>query len=83
MGCRYKRGIWIFFKLCVYDCGRLLKLDDSTLDKVRFDYGRVLISTPYVDLIIYDAKVMIDGVIFYLKIVEEGGFSLGEDACLS
>lgn len=91
-----ERGAWVriygvplqawnldFFKLCVFDYGRLLKLDDSTLEKIRFDYARVLISTPSVDLVISDAKVMIDGAIYELKIVEEGGFSLGEDACLS
>jgi len=72
-----------FFKLFVYDCGRLLKVDDSTLEKIRFDYARVLVSTSSLDLINTDAKVMVDGVIFDFKIVEEGGFSLGEDACLS
>jgi len=72
-----------FFKLCVYDFGRLLKVDDSTLEKIRFDYARVLVSTSSLDLINTDAKVMVDGVIFDFKIVEEGGFSLGEDACFS
>lgn len=72
-----------FFKLCVYDCGQLLKVDDSTLEKIRFDYARVLVSTSSLDLINSDAKVLVDGVLFYFKIVEEGGFSLGEDACLS
>ena len=91
-----ERGAWVriygvplqawnveFFKLCVYDCGRLLKVDESTLGRIRFDYARVLISTSSLDLIISDAKVMVDGVVFDFKIVEEGGFSLGEDACLS
>ena len=91
-----ERGAWVriygvplqtwnsdFFKLCVYDCGRLLKVDDSTLEKICFDYARVLVSTSSLDLINTSAKVMVDGVIFDFKIVEEGGFSLGEDACLS
>lgn len=47
------------------------------MDKLRFDYARVLISTSFLDLVITDAKVLIDGVIFYLKIVEEGGFRWG------
>ena len=54
-----------FFKLCVYDCGRLLKVDDSTLDKFCFDYARVLISTSSLDLIVTGAKVMVDGVIIF------------------
>jgi hypothetical protein len=29
-----------FFKLCVLDCGRLLRVDDMTLDRDRFDYAR-------------------------------------------
>jgi len=91
-----ERGAWVriygvplqawnveFFKLCVYDCGPLLKVDESKLEKIRFDYARVLISTSSLDLLISDAKVMVDGVVFDFKIVEEGGFSLGEDACLS
>jgi len=92
-----KRGAWVriygvllqawnsdfFLKLCVYDCGRLLKVDDSTLEKICFDYARVLVSTSSLDLINTGAKVMVEGVIVYFKIVEEGGFSLGEDACLS
>jgi len=59
-----ERGAWVriygvplqawnvdFFKFCVYDCGRLLRVDDFTLDKARFDYGRVLISTPSLEII--------------------------------
>ncbi|KEH16894.1 DUF4283 domain protein [Medicago truncatula] len=91
-----ERGAWVrifgvplqacnpeFFKLCVYDCGRMLKVDDPTLEKIHFDYARVLVSTSSLDLIISAANVMVYGVIFDLKIVEEGGFLLGEDACLS
>lgn len=43
----------------------------------------MLISTSSLDLIVTGAKVMVDGAVFDFKIVEEGGFSLGEDACLS
>jgi hypothetical protein len=83
MGFRYMRGILIFFKLCVYDCGRLLRVDDFTLDKVRFDYARVLLSTSSFDILNTEAKVLVDGELFDFKIIEEWGFSLGEDACLS
>lgn len=40
-----------FFKLCVLDVGRLLRVDDITLDKDRFDYARVLLSTTSLDII--------------------------------
>jgi len=82
MGCRYMLGIMIFFKLCVYDCGRLLRIDDITLDRDRFDYARILVSTSSFDIIKQEASIVVDGVLFEFKIVEEWGFSLGEDACL-
>jgi len=90
-----KRGAWVriygvplhawipdFFKLCVYDCGRLLQVDEFTMDKIRFDYARVLLSTSSMDIIITGAKVMVDGELFDFQIIEEWGFALGEDACL-
>jgi len=90
-----ERGAWVriygvplhawnfeFFKLCVYDCGRLLKVDDITLDRDRFDYARVLVSTSSLDIIKSLANVLVDGVLFEFKIIEEWGFAVGEDACL-
>jgi len=90
-----ERGAWVriygvplqawnvdFFKFCVYDCGRLLRVDDFTLDKARFDYGRVLISTPSLEIINSEAKVLVDSELLDFTIVEEWGFALGEDACL-
>ena len=71
-----------FFKLCVYDCGRLLRLDDFTVNKERFDYVRVLISTTSLEIIKTGAKVLVDGVLLDFTIIEERGFDLGEDACL-
>jgi hypothetical protein len=52
------------------------------MDKVRFDYARVLISTSSLEILNSDAKVLVDGELFGFKIIEEWGFSLGEDACL-
>jgi hypothetical protein len=66
-----------FFKLCVYDCGRLMRVDDFTLDKVRFDYARVLISTTSLEILNTEAKVMVDGEVFDFHIIEEWGFLLG------
>ena len=48
----YQKGAWIrlygiplhawndfFFKLCVFDCGRYLKVDNCSLNRERFDYA--------------------------------------------
>jgi len=91
----HERGAWVriygvtlhawninFFKLCVLDCGRLLKVDDCTLEKERFNYARVLLSIALLEVINVDATLMVDDVLFNFKIIEEWGFKLGEDACL-
>jgi hypothetical protein len=70
------------FKLCVMDYGSLLKVDDFKLEKERFDYARVLLSTASLEVINVDATIMVDDVLFDFKIIEEWGFKLGEDACL-
>jgi len=90
-----ERGAWLriygvplharnfdFFKLRVYDCGRLLRIDDITLDRDRFDYARILVSTSSLDIIKHEANIVVDGVLLKFQIIEEWGFSLGEDACL-
>ena len=90
-----ERGAWVriygvplhawnydFFKLCVYDCGRLLRIDDITLDRDRFDYARVLVSTSSLDIIKTEARVVVDGALLKFKLIEEWGLAVGEDACL-
>jgi len=66
---------WNFevFKLRVYDCGRLLKVDDFTLDKARFDYARVLIPTSSLEIIRSTAKVLVDDALLDFTIIEEWG----------
>jgi hypothetical protein len=91
-----ERGAWVriygvplhawnlnFFKLCVYDCGRLMRVDDFTQEKQRFDYARVLIATTSQEVINVSATTVVDGVLLEFRIIEEWGFALGEDACLS
>jgi hypothetical protein len=90
-----ERGAWVriygvplyawnieFFKLYVLDVGCLLRVDDITVDRDRFDYARVLLSTTSLNIIHIGAQVMIDGVLFEFQVIEEWDFSLGEDACL-
>jgi len=71
-----------FLKLCVYGCGRLLMVDDFTMDKLRFHYPRVLISTSSMEILITSANVLVDWERFAFKIIEEWGFALCDDACL-
>jgi len=91
----FHRGAWLrlygiplhawneyFFKLCVMECGRFLRTDMCSLEKERFDYARVLVSTPSLDIIFVVEKLLIDGVLMEVKIVEEWGFNIGEDVCL-
>lgn len=50
-------------------------------DKERFDYARILLATSSLEVVNVVDKIMVDGVLLEVKIVEEWGFSLGEDAC--
>ncbi|GAU48515.1 hypothetical protein TSUD_244350 [Trifolium subterraneum] len=91
----YHRGAWVrlygiplhawdeqFFKLCVYDCGRFLRTDNCSADRDRLDFARVLLATPQLDIINRVEKVLVDGMLVEIKIVEEWGYAMGEDTCL-
>jgi len=64
------------------DCGRYLQTDSCSLEKERFDFARVLVSTTSLDIISLVDKLLIDGILVEVKTAEEWGFSIGEDACL-
>jgi len=85
----FQRGAWIrlygipihawnesFFKLCVLDCGRYLRADSCSLNRERFDYARVLISTASLDAINITDQILVDGMLVEVKIIEEWGFNL-------
>jgi len=91
----FQRGAWIrlygipihawnesFFKLCVLDCGRFLRTDNCSLNRERFDYARVLISTTSLDVVNTSDRILVDGEMVEIKIIEEWGFNLGDDVCL-
>jgi len=91
----FQRGAWIrlygipihawneiFFKLCVMDCGRFLRTDNCSLNRERFDYARVLISTNSLDMVNTLAQILVDGEMVEIKLIEEWGFHLGDDVCL-
>lgn len=92
----YERGAWLrvygtpihawninFFKVCVKDCGRFLNVDECTSDRGRLDFARVLISTSSVDVLNLTTELLIDGHVYAIKLVEEWGCCLGEDAFLT
>ncbi|PNX97250.1 cysteine-rich receptor-like protein kinase, partial [Trifolium pratense] len=71
----YKRGAWVrlygvplqawnstFFKLCVLECGRFLRLDNCSLEKGRLDFARVLIATSDLEVINKVETVLVDGI---------------------
>ncbi|MCH96522.1 sulfate transporter, partial [Trifolium medium] len=64
------------------DCGRYLHTDSCSLDRDRFDYARVLIATSSLEVLNVVDSLLVDGVLVEVKLIEEWGFSLGEDACL-
>jgi len=91
----FQRGAWIrlygipihasnesFFKLCVLDCGRYLRSGNCSLNRERFDYARVLISTSSLDVVNFSDQILVDGMMVEIKIIEEWGFNSGDDACL-
>lgn len=91
----FKRGSWLrlygiplhawndnFFKLSVMECGTCLRTDTTSLDRERFDYACVLIAKPSLDVVNMVDNILIDDVMMEVKIVEEWGFNMGEDACL-
>lgn len=62
----YEHGAWVriydtplhacnasFFKLCVFDCGRFLRVDNCSIAKERFDYARILVATSSLEVIIF------------------------------
>ncbi|WJX94029.1 hypothetical protein P8452_75494 [Trifolium repens] len=91
----YQRGAWVrlygvplnawnvdFFKLCVFDCGRFLRADSCSAGKDRLDFARVLIATSELDIVTTTERVLVDGVMEEIRIVEEWGYAMGEDTCL-
>jgi len=92
----YERGAWLrvygtpvhawntnFFKLCVSKCGRFIQADECTVDKGRLDYARILISTSSLEVLNTTTELLVDGCKFTIKLVEEWGCCLGEDAFLT
>jgi hypothetical protein len=57
-------------------------VDSCSADKDRLDFARVLIATPALDIVTIIERVLVDGALVEIKIVEEWGYAMGEDTCL-
>jgi len=92
----YERGPWVrvygvpvhkwnadFFTLCVSGIGKFMQLDEGTADKERFDFARVLVLTPQLEIIKKTTEFFIDGSKYSVNMLEEWGCNLGEDAFLT
>lgn len=60
-----------FFKTVCPSLGMFIKLDNDTMNKVRFDFARVLISVSYLKDVNQIIKVAVDNDIYSIKIVED------------
>ncbi|GKU92387.1 hypothetical protein SLEP1_g6121 [Rubroshorea leprosula] len=63
--------------------GKVISLDDSTSRKLRFDIGRMLISTHIMEFISKSMSISVNGVPYVIKVMEEeatnGIFSMKSD----
>jgi len=64
------------------ESGCYLRTNIISIEKEQFDYPRVLIATTSLDIINTMDTTMVDEMLLEVKIVEEWGFNVGEDACL-
>jgi len=65
------------------DIGRFVCVDECTEDKAQLDFPRVLITTTQLEIVNTTSEFFIDGNKYILKMVEEWGCNLGEDAFLT
>jgi len=55
------------FKLAIFECGRFLRLDGSTVAKDRFDYTRVLLATSSLEVLKHSNRWRVGGINFFLQ----------------
>ena len=85
----YERGAWIrcygvplhawndiFFLELASTRGRLLKIDDTTVNKEKLDYARFLIATFELKELNYVVQFLIDGRVYPIRVIEDLEFVL-------
>lgn len=60
-----------FFQLVATKFGKLVKIDDDTLNKNKFQESRILINTSYPEIPKTPVKVEVDGRVYNIRIKEE------------
>jgi len=69
-----------FFKLCAMNVGRFVRAYECIVDRARLDFARIFISTSQLEILNTTSDFIIDGSLYSIKLVEEWGCNLGEDA---
>jgi len=72
-----------FFRMYVSSFGRFLHANECTVDKARLEFARILISTTILEIVNSSVDFFIDGCKYVIKVVEEWGCHLGEDAFMT
>ncbi|PNX60631.1 hypothetical protein L195_g052029 [Trifolium pratense] len=80
----YRRGAWVrLYGIPIHAWNeQFFKLYSDSVEKGRLDFARVLIATTDLDIIKRSESVLVNGTPVVIKIVEECGYTMGEDACL-
>ena len=92
----YERGAWvrcygvplhawndIFFLELASSRGRLLKIEDATVNKDRLDFARFLIATPELKELNFVVNFLIEGREYPIRVIEDLEFGFAVDACLA
>lgn len=76
-------GMTFFFLELASTRGRLLKIDDDTVNKDRMAYACFLIATSELKELNYVPHFVIDGRVYPIRFIEDLDFGLADDACLA
>ncbi|MCI63461.1 DUF4283 domain protein, partial [Trifolium medium] len=57
-----------------------LRADSCTVENDRLDYARILIATPALEVVKSVEKLLVEGELIEVKIIEEWSLALGEDS---
>ena len=76
-------GTTFFFLELASSDGRLLKIDEVTINKEKMDFARLLIATSDLKELNDVVNFWIDGRVYPIRVIEDVEFGFAVDACLS
>ena len=76
-------GTTFFFLELASSDGRLLKIDEVTINKEKMDFARLLIATSDLKELNDVVNFWIDGRVYPIRVIEDLEFGFAVDACLS